>query len=136
MAFSAQAVGHGRCGGGHIGFHGVGQGVHAGSRSQGRRHAYHEQRVVNGHVGGHAPVHDSHFHMTGFVGDDAEAGHFRRGAGGGVHGHIRGKTLGGLVDPFVILNLSSVGNEQAHALAAVMELPPPREIRLSQPFSL
>ena len=113
-------VGHGSSGSGNIGFHGVGQGVHTGGGGQRRRHAHHEDGVVDGDAGSAAPVDDGHLNLAGNVGDDAETGHFRSGTGGGVHGNIGREGLGGLVHAFVVLNLAAVADEEADALAAVM----------------
>ncbi len=98
----------------------MGQGVHTGGGGQRRGHALHQHRVVNGHVGRAAPVHDGHLHLAAGVGDDAEARHFRRRAGGGVDGHIGRKAFVGFVHAFIVLNLAAVGNDEAHALAAVV----------------
>ena len=113
-------VGHGVGDGGHVGLDRVGEGVHTGGRGQCRRHADHQKRIVHGDARGHAPVDDGHLHVAGGVGDDAEAGHFRSGTGGGVHGQVRRHRLGGLVHALVIMNLAAVGDHQAHALAAVV----------------
>ena len=113
-------VGHGSGGNGNIGFHGVGQGVHAGGGGEAGGHAHHEVGVVDGDAGGAAPVHDSHLHLAGSVGDDAEAGHFRSGAGSGVHGNVGREGILGLVHAFVVVDLAAVGNEEADALAAVV----------------
>ena len=103
----------------------MGEGVHTGSGRQGRRHTHHELRVVNGHVRGDAPVNDGHFHVAGFIGDDAEARHFRSGTSGGIDSHIGGEAIAGFVYPFVILYFPAVSHEQAHALAAVVRATAP-----------
>ncbi|VTR67739.1 hypothetical protein DESC_610322 [Desulfosarcina cetonica] len=106
--------------GGNIGFHGVGQGIHAGGGGQCRGHAHHEQRVVDGHVGGYPPVHDGHFDLAAGVGDDAETGHLAGRSGGGVDGDERWHGLGGLVHALVITDVSTVGGDDADALATVV----------------
>ena len=98
----------------------MGQGVHAGGGGQCRRHADHQQRIVDGDVRGAAPVDDGHLHVGVGVGDDAEAGHFGGGAGGGVDGQKRRHRLGGLVDAFEVADVAAVGDHHADALAAVM----------------
>jgi len=98
----------------------VGQGIHTGGGGQARRHADHEDRVVDGDARGDAPVGDGHLHVAGGVGDDGEAGHFRAGAGGGVDGEVGHQRLGGLVDAFVVVDLAAVGHDEANALAAVV----------------
>ncbi|MNH24940.1 hypothetical protein D3C79_849000 [compost metagenome] len=65
-------------------------------------------------------VDDGHLHLTGLVGDDAEAGHLGGGTGRGVDGDERQLWPGGAVHPFVILDAAPVGGHQGDALGAVM----------------
>ena len=113
-------VGEGVGVGGDIGFHRVGQCVHAGGGGEGGGHAHHELRVVDGDGRGDPPVHDAHLHLPCGVGDDAEPGDLRGGAGGGVHGHQGGQGLVGLVHAFIVGDLAAVGGHQANALGAVV----------------
>ena len=107
-------------GGGDIGLNGVGHGVHTGGGGEGSGHPLHEDRVVDGDLGGDSPVHNGHFHLAGGVGDDAETGDLRGGAGGGVDGHQGDHVLGGLVHALVVVDGAAVAGHQADALGAVV----------------
>ena len=67
-----------------------------------------------------APVDDRHFDVGVGVGDDAETGHLRGGAGGGVDGEEGGHRLVGLVDPFEVADVAAVADDHADPLAAVV----------------
>ncbi|RMO61572.1 hypothetical protein ALQ38_05530 [Pseudomonas marginalis pv. marginalis] len=110
-----------RCGGGgHVGFDGMGQCIHAGGGGEALGHADHQAWVVDRQQRRDVAVDDGHFHVAGFVGDDAEAGHLTGGAGGGVDGHQWQLWLAGQVDAFVVADMPAVGSAQGDALGAVM----------------
>src|SRR5699024_8307292 len=94
--------------------------VHTGGGGEGSGHPLHEDRVVDGDLGGDSPVHNGHFHLAGGVGDDAEAGDLRGGAGGGIDGHQGDHVLGGLVHALVVVDGTAVAGHQANALGTVV----------------
>ena len=109
------------CGDGRdIGFDGMGQGVHAGGSGQGCWLADHQHRVIDGDLGCAAPVDDGHLHLGVGVGDDAEAGHFRGGPGGGIDGHEGRHRLGAFVHALEVADMPAVADDQTDALGAVV----------------
>ena len=102
----------------------MGKRVHARCGCQRRRHAHHQQGVVDGHAWGAAPVHNGHLYLAGRIGDDAETGHFRSRARCGVDRYIWGEGFCGFVHAFVIVDFSAIAGQEAHALAAVVGTAP------------
>ena len=83
-------------------------------------HTLHQLRVVDGDLGGDSPVHNGHLHLPAGVGDDAESGDLRGGAGGGVHRHQGHWGAAGLVNALVVVDGPAVGGHHADALGAVV----------------
>ncbi len=107
-------------GGGDIGLDGVGQGIHAGGGGEAGGLGQHQFRIVDRHQRRDVLVDDGHFHLTGFVGNDAKTGHLGGGAGGGIDGDERQLRLGGAIHPLVILDAAPIGGYQGDALGAVV----------------
>lgn len=111
-----QRVGIGR----HVGFDGVGHGVHTGGCGEGWWHAFHELWVVDCDFWRDAPVDDGHLDVAAGIGDDAETGDLRCGTGCGVDGEHWHEVFGGFVNAFVIVDAAAVGSNEGNAFGAVV----------------
>ena len=98
---------------------GVGQSVEPGRGRQLRRHGDHKIDVVDGD-GHHAVwVDHRHFGSPGRIGDNIEGRAFGAGARGRVDDRHRQPRLRGLVHPFVVLDPTAVGHDDAGRLRGV-----------------
>ncbi len=98
----------------------MGQGVHAGGSGQGGGLADHQHGIVDRDIGGAAPVDDGHLDLCVRVGDDAEAGHLRSSAGGGVDGDKGGHGFGAFVDALEVADVAAIADDQADPFGAVV----------------
>ena len=106
--------------GGHVGFDGVGQGIHAGGGRQALGHGDHQVRIVDRQQRRDVAIDNGHFHVPRFIGDDAEPGHFAGRAGRGVDGNQRQLRFSGPIDALVVANLPAVGRAQGDPLGTVV----------------
>ena len=95
------------------------QGVNTGGSRQRRRHADHEHRVVQSQMRKAVRVHHEHLRLRLFVRDDVGTRALGAGAGRRVDGDDRRTALFRLVVAVVILNLSTVGGQDAHGLCHI-----------------
>ena len=106
--------------GGDISFDGVRQRIHARCGREARRHALHEDRVVDSDLRRDAPVEDGHLDLAARIRDDAETRDLGSRAGRRVDGHQRDHLVLGDVDALVVVDLAAVGCNEADGLGAVV----------------
>ena len=82
----SQRIGVVAVGGGDVGLHSVGHGVHTGVGNQLLGHGLSQIGIHDGHIGGDLKVGDGVLDALGVVGDDGEGSHLGSSAGGGGDG--------------------------------------------------
>ncbi|MPN24401.1 hypothetical protein SDC9_171799 [bioreactor metagenome] len=118
--FQRTCIGNRRGSNRHVSFDSVGQRIHTGSRRQRLRHADHQRGVVNRQQRRNVLIHNRHFNVAYFIGDDAEAGHFRGRTRRGVDGDHRQLRFCRTVYTFVIANIATVSRHQRNTFCTIV----------------
>ena len=118
--FKRARIGNRGRGNRNIGFNSVSQRIHTGSRRQRLRHTDHQRGVIDGQQRCNMLIHNRHFNVAYFIGDDAEAGHFRCRTRRGVNGDHRQLRFCRAVNAFVITNIAAVSRHQRNPLRTIV----------------